>query len=466
MEALLDALRSIVGAANVLVDADLRAGHEVDWTGRFRGSTPAVVRPASTDQVAAVVRACAEAGVAIVPQGGNTGLVGGSVPLAGELVLSTRRLAVLGEVDDLSGQVTVGAGVTLGALQAHVAVSGWEVGVDLAARDSATVGGMVATNAGGLAFLRHGGMREQLAGIEAVLGDGSVVSHLGGLLKDNTGYDLPGLLCGSEGTLGVVTAARLRLVRPTGDRTTALAAVAGVASALAAVRDLRRAGVVLEAAELFLDDGMALVCEHLGVARPLAPAPAYLLVEWVGSVEALEAADVVDAVVADDDARRAGLWRYREAHTEAVNALGVPHKLDVTLPLPELSSFVDDVRAAVAAVAPGARVVLFGHVADGNIHVNVVGPPAEDEAVDDTVLRLVAERGGSISAEHGIGTAKKHWLHLARSDAEIAAFRALKRALDPTGILNPNVLLPEAPSPTPRGRGTRGPPSGSGGGRS
>jgi FAD/FMN-containing dehydrogenase len=200
--------------------------------------------------------------------------------------------------------------------------------------------------------------------------------------------------------------------------------------------------VVLEAAELLFDDGLALVCEHLGVGRPLAPAPAYLLVEWAGEVDVLAAAEVVDAVVAEDPGRRAALWRYREAHTEAVNALGVPHKLDVTLPLPELSSFVDDVRVAVAAVAPGATVVLFGHLADGNVHVNVVGPPPDDEAVDDTVLRLVAERGGSISAEHGIGTAKKHWLHLARSDAEVAAFRALKRALDPNGILNPNALLP------------------------
>jgi FAD/FMN-containing dehydrogenase len=442
MEALLATLRSVVGDAHVLVDADVRAGHEVDWTGRFAGSTPAVVRPGSTGEVAAVVAACAGAGVAVVPQGGNTGLVGGSVPLAGELVLSLRRLAALGEVDELSGQVTVGAGATLGAVQAHVAGSGWEVGVDLAARDTATVGGMVATNAGGLAFVRHGGMREQVVGVEAVLGDGSVVAHLGGLLKDNTGYDLPGLLCGSEGTLGVVTAVRLRLVPPAGARSTALVAVAGVASALNVVRDLRRAGVVLEAAELVLDDGMALVCEHLGVARPLAAAPAYLVVEWAGPVDVLAEADVVDAVVAEDAGRRASLWRYREAHTEAVNALGVPHKLDVTLPLPELSSFVDDVRTAVAAVAPGARVVQFGHVADGNLHVNVVGPPPEDEAVDETVLRLVAARGGSISAEHGIGTAKKRWLHLARSEAELAAFRSIKRALDPAGILNPNVLLP------------------------
>jgi FAD/FMN-containing dehydrogenase len=177
------------------------------------------------------------------------------------------------------------------------------------------------------------------------------------------------------------------------------------------------------------------------VARPLAPAPAYLLVEWAGVVDDLGAIDAVDAVVADDAGRRDALWRYREAHTEAINGLGVPHKLDVTLPLMALGAFVADVPGAVAAVAPGARVVLFGHVADGNVHVNVVGPPADDESVDDAVLRLVAERGGSISAEHGIGTAKKRWLHLARTDAELRAFRAIKQALDPSGILNPNVLL-------------------------
>lgn len=281
-----------------------------------------------------------------------------------------------------------------------------------------------------------------MAGVEAVLGDGSVVSHLGGLLKDNTGYDLGSLLCGSEGTLAVVTAVRLRLVSPPRDRVVALLAVDGAAAALAAVRDLRRAGVVLDAAELFLDAGMAMVCAHLGVPRPLAAASAYLLVEWEGDAEDLAALAVVDAVVADDTGRREALWRYREAHTEAVNALGIPHKLDVTLPLSALAAFVDEVPAVIEAVAPGATVVQFGHVADGNIHVNVVGPASDDDAVDDAVFRLVAERGGSISAEHGIGTAKKRWLHLARSEAELVAYRAVKRALDPAGILNPNVLLP------------------------
>jgi FAD/FMN-containing dehydrogenase len=439
----LDDLRAVVGDAQVLVDADVRAGYEVDWTGRFRGSTPAVVRPGTTDEVAAVVRICADHGIALVPQGGNTGLVGGGVPLTGEVVLSTRRLDGLGPVDPRTGQVTAGAGVTLGTLQAHARAAGWAVGVDLAARDSATVGGMVATNAGGLNFLHHGGMRQQLVGVEAVLGDGSVVAHLGGPPKDNTGYDLAGLLCGSEGTLGIVTEARVQLIPPVAAPATALAAVAGVDDALAAVGRLGRAGVVLEAAEVMLEAGMALVCAHLGTPPPFAtPSAAYLLVEWDGPVEAFAAAQLPDAVVADDGARRAALWRYREAHTEAVNALGVPHKLDIALPLGELERFAVDVQRAVAAVAPAATVVLFGHVADGNLHVNVVGPPPDDDAVDDAVFRLVAERGGSISAEHGIGTAKKPWVHLARTPAELAAFRALKHALDPAGILNPNVLLP------------------------
>jgi FAD/FMN-containing dehydrogenase len=438
----LSALRAIVGDSHVLVDADLRAGYEVDWTGRFRGSTPAVVRPGSVEEVAAVVAHCRDQGIAIVTQGGNTGLVGGSVPVDGELVLSTRRLDAIGEVDEVAGQVTVGAGATLASAQQHVAAAGWSLGIDLAARDSATIGGMLATNAGGLTFVRHGGMRQRVLGVEAVLGDGSVIAHLGGLLKDNTGYDLAGLLCGSEGTLGVVTAVRLRLVPPEQDRVTALAAVEGVDQALATVGVLRRAGAAVDAAELFLDDGLALVCRHLGLSRPLAPAPAYVLVDWEGPVDALAGAPVLDAVVAEDPSRQSALWRYREAHTDTVNALGVPHKLDVTLPPGALGRFLVDVRIAVEEVAPRSTVILFGHVADGNVHVNVLGPAPDDDAVDEAVLRLVAARGGSISAEHGIGRAKVRWLHLARSAEELDAYRGIKAALDPAGILNPHVLIP------------------------
>ena len=443
----------MVGRDHVLTDPDVVAGYCVDWTGRFRGFTPAAVRPASTAEVAAVVDACRRAGAAVVPQGGNTGLVGGGVPLAGEVVLSLRRLAAIEPVDEGAGQVTAGAGAALGDVQRAALAAGWAYGVDLGSRDSATVGGSIATNAGGSRVLRHGDTRAQVVGVEAVLADGSVVSHLAGLVKDNTGYHLPSLLCGSEGTLGIVTAARLRLVPRTDERVVALLAFEDVGAAVDAAGALRRALPALEAAELVLQGGVALVCATLGLAPPFpAPHSAYVLVEAAGRSSPLDQlaesvvalAGVADAAVADDPRRRAELWRYREGHTEAINTLGAPHKLDVTLPFDALAAFVADVPAAVAAVAPAARTWLFGHVADGNVHVNVTGVAPDDMAADDAVLGMVVDRGGSISSEHGIGTAKKAWLARTRSPAELAAFRALKTALDPAGILNPNVLLPPA----------------------
>jgi FAD/FMN-containing dehydrogenase len=339
------------------------------------------------------------------------------------------------------------------ALQEAAAGAGWAYGVDLASRESCTVGGTVATNAGGLRVLRHGDTRAQLVGVEAVLGRGEVVAHLGGLLKDNTGYSLPGLLCGSEGTLGVVTAARVRRVAPVTHQVVALLGFDGVEATVEAGGLLRRAVPSLEAAELFLDDGLELVCRVTGAAPPFDRAHrCYLLVEAAAlhdptgelaeGVGAL--AGVGEVAVAAEPVRRAALWRYREAHTEAINTLGVPHKLDVTLPPGELAPFVERVPSVVAALAPGARVWLFGHAADGNVHVNVTGLQPEDDRVDGAVFELVAASGGSISAEHGIGTAKRRWLHLNRSPAEIAAFRSLKSALDPAGVLNPAVLLPPA----------------------
>lgn len=453
---LIGALRAIVGEAHVLTDPDVVAGYEVDWTGRFRGRAAAVVRPADTRDVAAIVQWCGSAGVTLVPQGGNTGLVGGGVPLGGEVVLSLRRLDHLGEVDATAAQVTVGAGATLEAVQRHVSASGLDLAVDLAARGSATIGGMVATNAGGTRVLRHGPMRNQVAGVEAVLGTGAVISHLGGLLKDNTGYDLAGLLCGSEGTLGVVTAVRLRLVPTAPARATALLALPSAADAVAALVAARAGCPSLDGAELVFADGVDLVCRHLGLAPPFAastttpPPVAYLLLEAAASSDPTDelvaalapvAGRILDTALATTSTKREDLWRYREAHTEAINALGVPHKLDVTLPLGRLAAFCDEVRDVVEDVAPGARTFLFGHVGDGNVHVNVVGA-GEGGGVDDAVLRLVAARGGSISAEHGIGTAKRAHLHLSRSKEEIAAFRSLKRALDPAGILNPRALLP------------------------
>ncbi|HEV7535864.1 MAG TPA: FAD-binding oxidoreductase, partial [Acidimicrobiia bacterium] len=281
MDRLVSSLADVVGPAHVLVDPDLTTSYETDWTGRFIGRAAAVVRPGTTAEVAAVMALLHGVGRPVVPQGGNTGLVGGGVPLHGEVVVSLRRLASFGEVDVAAGQVTVGAGATLGAVDDAAAGVGLAVGVDLAARGSATIGGMVATNAGGLRMLRYGAMRAQTAGVEAVLADGRVLSHLGGLAKDNTGYDLAGLLAGSEGTLAVVTRVRLRLVPRLEHRTTGLLAFPDVESALEALAVLRNQLTrVLEAAELFLAGGVALVCDHLGLTPPFGRLdPVYLLVE-------------------------------------------------------------------------------------------------------------------------------------------------------------------------------------------
>ncbi len=442
-------LREVVGPLAV-ADPEVVASYTTDWTGRFVGRSPLVVRPQTTEEVAGIITACRELELALVPQGGNTGLVGGGVPLLGEVVLSLAGLRDLDPVDDRAGQITAGAGVALAGIQQAASAAGWSYGVDIASRGSATVGGMIATNAGGLRVLRYGDTRAQLLGLEAVLGTGAVLSHLGGLVKDNTGYHWPGLVCGSEGTLAVVTAARLRLVPPVPYRTVALLAFATVADAIEAAGLLRRALPSLEACELILAPGVDLVCSVTGMPPPFPVRhPVYLLVEAAdrtdptgATAEATDAiGDVLAVAVATEPARRAELWRYREAHTEVVNTLGPPHKLDVTLPFGALAEFVDTVPAVVSAAVPTARTWLFGHVGDGNIHVNVTGLSPDDGRVDDAVLRLVAGLGGSISAEHGIGTAKKQWLSLSRSPTELAAFRSLKRALDPDGVLNPNVLL-------------------------
>lgn len=426
----------------VVDDPDVVASYAVDWTGRWRGRASVVLRPRDTDEVGEAIAWCRERGLAVVPQGGNTGLVGGAVPLDGAAVLTLRALDAVVDVDAGAGQLTAGAGATVAAVQAAAHAAGWTYGVDWAARDTATVGGSVATNAGGVHVLRHGDTRAQLLGIEAVLADGSVVSHLGGLLKDNTGYDLAGLLCGSEGTLGVVTGARLRLVPRHDQRVVALVGVPSVADAVAFAGHVRRTAPDVDAVEFLTDACRALV----GLPPPVdGDHQAWVLVECAGHADptaglAAAVGDLPAAVAGPGEpARRADLWRYRDGITEAINAIGPPVKLDVTLPGPQLAAFCADVAGVVP---PHAQLWLFGHAADGNVHVNVTGVDATDESIDDAVLHLVAERGGSISAEHGIGRAKRRWLHLVRSGPELAAMRAIKAALDPDGVLNPGVLLP------------------------
>jgi FAD/FMN-containing dehydrogenase len=446
------ALADVVGARHALEDPELRASYERDWTGRFGGPARVVVRPADTAEVAEIVRLCAAAGAAIVPQGGNTGLVGAGVPRNGEVLLSLARLDGIGEVDAALGQVTVGAGATLAALQAACSHAGQDAGLDDAARDSCTIGGVVACDAGGARALRHGTARAHVVGLEAVLADGSTVSRLSGLSKDNAGYDLPQLLVGSEGTLGIITAVRWRTTSALGARVAALVPVASTQAAAALLRALRAEAPSLDSCDFFLDEGMQLVLEQQRRASPLSQrAPVYVLAECAARTDptdelaaALARAGIEDALIADDTRSREGLWRLREGHTEAIGHLGVPHKLDVGIPLAELGRFLEQVPRVVADAVDGARTILFGHLSDGNVHVNVVGPDPEDERADDAVLGLALACGGTISAEHGVGVAKARWLERARGADEVGAMRAIKRALDPAGLLNPGAVLPSA----------------------
>ena len=327
---------------------------------------------------------------------------------------------------------------------------GWQYGVDLASRGSATIGGTIATNAGGVRVLRHGPTRAQVIGLEAVLGTGGVVSRLGGLTKDNTGYDLAGLLCGSEGTLGIVTAARLSLVRRPPEIVTALVGYRSIGEAVRAGQALRGAVGSLEAVELFTDRGLDLVCAHLehppavhdlaarlppgrGRRRPFAIESLEVGLSSVGPTE--------EVAVAQGATDRHRLWRFREAITESVNAHGVPHKFDVTLPPRDSPPSSRRCRRSSEDARPGAETWCFGHVADGNVHLNVVGVDESDDDLDDLVLGEVIARGGSISAEHGIGIAKRRWLVADRGKPTVDTFRAIKAALDPDGICNPRILL-------------------------
>jgi FAD/FMN-containing dehydrogenase len=439
--AVLQSLTGIVGKPHVLT-GDATAGFAVDWTGRFRGHTPAVVRPRDTAEVAAVLALCTDAGIPVVPQGGNTGLVGGGVPLRGEVVLSLTRLNQLGPVDQEAAQVTVGAGLTL--QRVADADPELELGILIASRDSATVGGAIATNAGGLRVLRFGPMRAQLRGVEAVLADGTVVSHLAGLVKDNTGYDYPSLLAGSEGTLAVVTAARLRLVPRLRDAVTALVGLSGLGDLHALARQALRGVPGLVSAEFFTSAGLDILVAKAGLAPPLArPSRAYLLLEASGPGALEDLADVIgdrEVAVAESAADRGRLWSYRERHPEAAGFLGVPIKLDVSVPAAQWVRLASEAADVVTAVDPGAVVITFGHVADGNLHVNIVPAQAADGRHENALLSFVAALGGSISAEHGIGALKAQWLPLARTDAERALFARIRSAFDPSGTLNPNVL--------------------------
>ena len=443
-------LAGIVGDAYVSIDPDVLHGRSVDHTGRYRGRAGALVRPGSAAEVADVLRACREAGVYVTVQGGRTSLVAGTVPEHDDVLLSTERLRDLGEVDVVERRVSVGAGVTLAEVQRAAAAAGLEFGVDLAARDTATVGGMASTNAGGLRTVRYGDMGEQVIGLDVALPDGSVVHRHSRVRSDNTGYDLASLFIGAEGTLGVITGLDLRLHPAPTHRITAICGFADLETLVAAGRYFRDLDGIA-ALELIDARASALTAEHVGVSAPVEGAW-QLLVELAGDsdqtdrlAEAIERAEPVgEPAVGVDLAAQQRLWAVREAVAEVLGVYGPPLKFDVSLPLSSIANFAEEAVALVGVHAPEAIPVLFGHIGEGNLHLNVVRYLLDGDreaALYSAMMGLIAQLGGNVSSEHGVGTRKREYLPMSRSDADIAAMRMVKAAFDPTGFLNPAVLF-------------------------
>jgi FAD/FMN-containing dehydrogenase len=464
---LLPALQAAVGAAHVLVDGDLSAW-QLDWRRRWHGRALAVVRPGSTDEVVAVVRACARHGTAIVPQGGNTGLVGGGVPDASgtQVLLSLQRMNRVRALDAANLTLTADAGCVLQALQGAARAQGLLLPLSLAAEGSCTIGGNLATNAGGTQVLRWGNARELCLGLEVVTAAGEVWDGLSGLRKDNTGYDLRDLFIGSEGTLGIITAATLKLAPLPAATTTALAACATLDDCVALLALARqRLGAGLTGFEVMGRLALDLVARHFpALPAPLPGAPWTVLLEQSdteGEAEArarfeavlgaaLEAGCIDDAVVAESLAQSRALWHVRESIPLAQAEEGLNIKHDISVPVSAIPAFVARADAALQARWPGVRLVNFGHLGDGNLHYNVQAPPGtdgqrflddEEQAVNTVVFDTVAGFGGSFSAEHGIGALKREELARRKSPVALQMMRAIKSALDPQGLLNPQRLL-------------------------
>lgn len=470
---LLEKLRQLLGPRGFSTDAVDLDPWLTDWRGRVRGAAAALLSPASTAEVAAIMRMANAARVAIVPQGGNSSMVAGATPPAdgSALLLSLRRMRTIRSVSDIDNVAIAEAGVVLSDLHDAAAAIGRRFPLSLAAKGSATIGGLVSTNAGGTQVLRYGTMRSLLLGIEAVLPDGSLFEGLSALRKDNRGYDLRQLLAGAEGTLGVVTAASLRLVPAAVQRAVAWVGLAAPQEALLLLRRLEAAtGEAIESFEIVPDEGLDLVLKHIpGTRAPLsgrhrwhvlieatavagAPDPGEALGRELA--DAAEAGLAEDATLAASEAQAEALWRLRESMSEAERIDGIAAKHDVAVPVSAMPGFMESARREVEARFAGARVLAFGHLGDGNVHFNVRPPAGADNAewmgregagVTMLVHDLTVAAGGSISAEHGIGQTKLAEFARLGDPARLAAMRAIKAALDPHGIMNPGKLVPLAP---------------------
>ena len=466
---LIDAIRAVVGDRGLLVDASGIAPYVEDWRRLYHGRAQAVVRPDSTDEVARVIRICAQAGVPVVPQGGNTSMVGGATPdeTGRSIVLSLARMTRVRALDPIDLTLTVEAGVTLKAAQDAAAEAGCLLPLSISSEGSAQIGGVLATNAGGNNTVRYGNARDLVLGLEVVLADGQVWNGLRRLRKDNTGYCLRQLFVGSEGTLGVITAAVLKLVPRPRETAVALCAVASPEAALELFgRFQAHDPGAVQAFEYMSGVGMEFVLRHIpGAALPLAqPAAHYVLVELASPRDnaglraaleqvlegALNDGIMADAAIAESEAQRSAIWRLREEHSEAQKREGASVKNDVSVPVSHVPAFIRRATSACEALMPGVRAVPFGHIGDGNIHFNLEQPVgadparflAQDHAIMDTVNAVVREFDGSFSAEHGVGRLKPYMMPDWRGGVELDLMRRIKAALDPAGIMNPGKVLP------------------------
>jgi FAD/FMN-containing dehydrogenase len=470
-KSLLAALHDIVGPRGLLTEPTDIAPYTQDWRQLYRGRTDAVIRPANTAELAEVVRLCAAAGVPVVPQGGNTSMVGGAVPAenGSELVVSLARMTALRHIDPIDMTMTIEAGMTLKAAQIAAEDAGCLLPLSIGSEGTAQIGGILATNAGGNTTVRYGNARDMVLGLEVVLPDGQVWNGLRRLRKDNTGYCLRQLFVGAEGTLGIITAAVLKMVPRPVETEVALCAVASPEAALALFgRFQRNDAAAIQAFEYMSGMGMSFVLRHIpGASLPLSDSSAhYALVELAtprpdadlrAALElvleaALEAGEVQDAVIAESAAQRAAIWKLREEHSEAQKIEGASVKNDVSVPVSRVPELLRRASAACEALMPGIRVVAFGHMGDGNIHFNLEQPTdmeaasflARDHEIMDTVGEVVRALEGSFSAEHGVGKLKPYMMPMWRGGAELDLMQRIKQAIDPTGLMNPGKVLPKS----------------------
>lgn len=457
-------LKAIVGEKGFSTDPAEIAPHLEEWRSKYAGRSPLLLKPATTQEVSAILALCNKTGTAVVPQGGNTGLVGAQIPFHNEILISLARMNKIRAFDPEDASMITEAGVILSTAQQAAEEKNLLLAPSLASEGSAMLGGLISTNAGGVNVLRYGMIREQVLGLEVVLADGRVLNLLRTLRKDNTGYDLKQMFIGAEGTLGIITAAALKLLPKPAERATAFIALTGVPAATTLLARLKdRTNGLLNAFELVGRYGLELVLTHIpGTKEPFAAsAPWYVLAEasgiagvgeafQAGLEEALEAGIIQDVVIASSEAQRDALWKLREALSEAQKLEGASLKHDISIPISAAADFIETAVPAVTSRLPGAKPVTFGHLGDGNLHFNFQMANGADpksylshwDEIQQIVHDIVHDFGGSFSAEHGVGIMKRAYMERYKSAAELDTMRMLKRAFDPRGILNPGKLLP------------------------